>query len=107
METREFDTRSLNGWASLFVLVLLGAGLAYVGYDAISNVVASSREVPRGPGVADIAYIVGWGLPCAVWVLLMFGFFTLQPNLGAVLILFGKYKGTVQGSGLAQWNPLP
>jgi len=106
METREFDTRSLNGWASLFVLVPLGAGLAYVGYDAISNVVASSREYPRGPGVADIVYIVGWGLTCAVWLLLMFGFFTLQPNLGAVLILFGKYKGTVHGSGFHWANPL-
>jgi regulator of protease activity HflC (stomatin/prohibitin superfamily) len=34
------------------------------------------------------------------------GFFTLQPNMGAVLVLFGNYKGTVTSSGWCWANPL-
>ena len=33
------------------------------------------------------------------------GFFTLQPNEAAVLILFGAYKGTVRDSGFCWTNP--
>jgi regulator of protease activity HflC (stomatin/prohibitin superfamily) len=33
------------------------------------------------------------------------GFFTLQPNEGMVLILFGAYKGTVRDSGFFVVNP--
>jgi regulator of protease activity HflC (stomatin/prohibitin superfamily) len=33
------------------------------------------------------------------------GFFTLQPNEAAVLILFGAYKGTVRQSGFSWTNP--
>lgn len=106
METSEVETRSFNGWVSLLVLVVVALALAYVGYDAISDTVAASREYPRGSMVADIVYIVVWGLVCLVWLLLMCGFFTLQPNMGAVLILFGKYKGTVQRSGFHWANPL-
>lgn len=33
------------------------------------------------------------------------GFFTLQPNEAAVLILFGAYQGTARGSGFSWTNP--
>jgi regulator of protease activity HflC (stomatin/prohibitin superfamily) len=33
------------------------------------------------------------------------GFFTLQPNEGRVLVLFGSYKGTVRASGFHWGNP--
>ena len=35
-----------------------------------------------------------------------FGYFTLQPNEGRVLILFGAYRGTVRHSGWHWTNPL-
>jgi regulator of protease activity HflC (stomatin/prohibitin superfamily) len=38
-------------------------------------------------------------------LVLWFGFFTLQPNIAAVLTLFGKYKGTVHESGFHWANP--
>src|SRR5690242_9370483 len=38
------------------------------------------------------------------WVLVL-GFFTLQPNEARVLVLFGKYKGTVRESGFHWGNP--
>ncbi len=40
-----------------------------------------------------------------VWVIMLNGFFTLQPNEARVLVLFGKYKGTVRESGFFWGNP--
>lgn len=34
------------------------------------------------------------------------GYFTLEPNEGGVLLLFGKYQGTVRGEGFSWTNPL-
>ncbi len=39
-------------------------------------------------------------------IFLSCGFFTLQPNEAAVLILFGDYRGTVRTSGFFFTNPL-
>ncbi|MCC7156952.1 MAG: SPFH domain-containing protein, partial [Bryobacterales bacterium] len=48
-------------------------------------------------------------LACAIVELIalvcMGGFFTVQPNQGAVLTLFGKYVGTVNAPGLRFANP--
>src|SRR6476619_6747385 len=38
-------------------------------------------------------------------VLLLTGFFTLQPNQARVLVLFGAYKGTVRTAGFHWGNP--
>jgi regulator of protease activity HflC (stomatin/prohibitin superfamily) len=51
-----------------------------------------------------------WLLGAAVVLLILSivgssGFFTLQPNEAAVLILFGAYKGTVRDSGFFWTNP--
>jgi regulator of protease activity HflC (stomatin/prohibitin superfamily) len=40
-----------------------------------------------------------------VWIVCTTGFFTLQPNEAAVLVLFGKYVGTVRESGFHWANP--
>ena len=40
-----------------------------------------------------------------VLVILLFGFFSLQPNEARVLVLFGAYKGTVRESGFHWGNP--
>ncbi len=40
-----------------------------------------------------------------VLVILLTGLFTLQPNEARVLVLFGKYKGTVRTSGFHWGNP--
>lgn len=38
-------------------------------------------------------------------IISLVGFFTLQPNEARVLVLFGKYKGTVKASGFYWGNP--
>ena len=40
-----------------------------------------------------------------LWFFILPGFFTLQPNEAAILILFGNYKGTVKNSGWSWANP--
>ena len=49
--------------------------------------------------------IVVLSLVATVWAVLLGGFFTLQPNQAAVLLLFGRYKGTVRTSGFHWANP--
>jgi len=49
-------------------------------------------------------FIVGL-LSMVLAVVLIPGFFTLQPNQARVLILFGRYKGTVRDSGFHWGNP--
>ena len=92
MKTEEMEKKAFNGWATLAVLLAAGLGLAYATYRVIA--------------AENVWGIVGWGLVDTVWVVFMCGFFTLQPNLAAVLILFGQYKGTVRTSGFHWANPL-
>jgi regulator of protease activity HflC (stomatin/prohibitin superfamily) len=40
-----------------------------------------------------------------VSIVMLIGFFTLQPNEARVLVLFGEYKGTVRESGFHWGNP--
>jgi len=49
-------------------------------------------------------FVASWVL-IALGVLMLFGFFALQPNEARVLILFGAYKGTVRNSGFHWVNP--
>jgi regulator of protease activity HflC (stomatin/prohibitin superfamily) len=92
METRELETRAINGWASLLVWFIGALAFGYLGYSVIPD-----RQVWP---------IVGFGLGSLIWLVLPFGFFTLQPNMAAVLMLFGKYKGTVRHAGFHWANPL-
>lgn len=39
------------------------------------------------------------------WIIMICGFFTLQPNEAAVILLFGAYKGTVKNDGWHWANP--
>jgi len=65
--------------------------------------------------IAQFIYLVrgddismGWILvaaECLVFITLLCGFFTLQPNEARVLVLFGSYKGTVRTSGFHWTNP--
>jgi regulator of protease activity HflC (stomatin/prohibitin superfamily) len=52
------------------------------------------------------AFLIGFGiLGFIVWLILLPGFFTLQPNEAAALIFMGEYKGTVRTSGWHWQNP--
>lgn len=40
-----------------------------------------------------------------VWLIMLCGFFTQQPNQSRVMIFFGKYRGTFHGTGFFFCNP--
>lgn len=100
--TTEFERRTTSGWVVLPILIVLL--LAEIGvFIRLVYVVA---HTPRGVvPVVEICGIVACGLVFAILMVLMAGFFTLQPNEAAVILLFGAYKGTVRVSGFHWANP--
>ncbi len=92
MITREKEVKPLSGWLMLFVLLAAGAALGFWFKEIIT-----SEPTP--------GYIVTWSLAVMVWAVLLGGFFTLQPNVAAVLVLFGKYSGSVKANGFHWANP--
>jgi regulator of protease activity HflC (stomatin/prohibitin superfamily) len=99
-EHRENEVRVLSGWLMLPVCLglLLGA-IATLIYCIAARTQANVQEAP-GWGVAIAALVV---LPLSI--VLLTGLFTLQPNEARLLILFGRYKGTVRRSGFHWGNP--
>ncbi len=92
MKSQEVQRWSVSGWVMIAVLLIAGIGLGYYGYWCV-----------RGE---HIWHGVACGLLSLLWSVLCFGFFTLQPNVRAVLILFGRYTGTVSEGGFHWANPL-
>ncbi|HEX5131511.1 MAG TPA: SPFH domain-containing protein [Candidatus Krumholzibacteria bacterium] len=92
MATREKDARPLSGWLMLPVL-LVGGVLLGLWFREI---------VTTGP---TAVFMMTWSVAVIVWATLLGGFFTLQPNVAAVLVLFGKYSGTVKTNGFHWANP--
>ena len=52
-----------------------------------------------------VLLVVGIVVLCVGPLLMLMGFFTIQPNQARVLILFGDYKGTVRDEGFHWANP--
>jgi len=87
----ETDARTVKGWfALLIVLALLAFGAFF-----ISGAIGRSDTWPLITGTAMLAI----GLFCTR------GYFTLQPNEGAVMIFFGDYAGTARTSSFHWVNP--
>jgi regulator of protease activity HflC (stomatin/prohibitin superfamily) len=96
----EREVSALNGWAMLAVnLLLLVFGAALI--------LATASAAAHGEltGAAVGSRLLGGIALIALGVVLLTGHFTLQPNEGRVLILFGSYKGTVRTSGFHWANP--
>ncbi|MBL8215977.1 MAG: SPFH domain-containing protein [Bryobacterales bacterium] len=92
---REQERRSLPGIPVLLVLLLILAGSVW----AFVSIVKDVPRYERGPLLAALAVID------AVDIFLLCGLFTVAPNKGIVLQLFGKYSGTVKQTGLQWANP--
>ncbi|MBN1911047.1 MAG: SPFH domain-containing protein [Pirellulales bacterium] len=96
-QEREIQVRS--GWSMLplTVVFFVVAVLFFILFAASAD--------QRGKGLmAAISFIVF--LPTGIaFVLTLPGYFTLQPNEGRVLILFGDYRGTVRKPGWHWTNP--
>jgi regulator of protease activity HflC (stomatin/prohibitin superfamily) len=98
VRSREQTVRVNNGW----VMLVLWIGLLICDVALFIYSLAEGHRVQGHP-------LLGIFFPCIfVFVLLIIslsGFFTLQPNEARVLVLFGKYRGTVGESGFHWGNP--
>jgi regulator of protease activity HflC (stomatin/prohibitin superfamily) len=93
---RESERKTLPGIPVLLVLVLILLGSIW----AIAEIVSEVPRSQRGPLVAVVLVLD------ALDIFLMCGVFTVAPNKGVVLQLFGKYAGTAKQNGLQWANPL-
>lgn len=80
----EKSTKPLSGYLMVLVAIAL-----------IPTIVLSLTSQVFWLGIALIV----------LFILILPGFFTLQPNKAMVLILFGAYKGTVKDNGFFWVNP--
>jgi regulator of protease activity HflC (stomatin/prohibitin superfamily) len=95
---RENAVTVQNGWIWLPMVILLE--LSSLGLF-IHSISVSDRYGGHPNWMLFICGLLGMILA----VVLMWGFFTLQPNEARVLLLFGQYKGTVRQSGFHWGNP--
>jgi len=99
----EYSRKTWNGWAVFVVLAVVSIGLV----AAMVSLLVEAGDPPSGTTAEDpIGRIVTCGLAMVVAMILWAGFFTLQPNEAAVLLLFGAYRGTGKRPGLRWANPL-
>lgn len=93
--TKERVVSTSSGWPVVGLLFVAACGIGYLFYW--STVGRSSPEIWGILGA--IVAVLLWGFVTA-------GFFMLQPNQSAVLLLFGSYRGTTKQPGLRWANPL-
>jgi regulator of protease activity HflC (stomatin/prohibitin superfamily) len=80
------------------------SGLAALAVFLVVLLVGVQRIIAGADGGVPVTAILG-GVLVLVGVLGLSGLFTVQPNEGKVLTLFGKYVGTVREAGLFWANP--
>lgn len=95
---QERVVRVKNGWVMLPLLIALLLGdIALFIYSIIEGV-----RVQNEPYVSIFVPAL---VAVPILIILMTGFFTLQPGEARVLVLFGEYRGTVRTSGFHWGNP--
>jgi regulator of protease activity HflC (stomatin/prohibitin superfamily) len=87
-----------NGWVMLGLAIAVQ--LATIGVFLVGCVQMSPGHWVTGMLLVTLASFMQVGC-----VLLYVGFFTLQPNEARVLVLFGRYVGTVKEEGFHWANP--
>jgi regulator of protease activity HflC (stomatin/prohibitin superfamily) len=93
--TKEKPGKSLKGWLiAAMHLFLIGVFI----WLFLTSAIAEQWSV--------MGIVVQALLLITVAVVLPNGYFTLQPNEAKVLVLFGKYKGTINTDGFHWTNPL-
>jgi regulator of protease activity HflC (stomatin/prohibitin superfamily) len=100
--SREVEFRALSGWGMLGLQLLAPVGFVAAIVWFVGHVEGVGGDVP-GPQIA--AFVVSLVLLFFTWLVSWFGFFIVQPNVGRVLVLFGRYRGTLRENGLYWTNP--
>lgn len=100
--SQERPVRTLSGWAMLPMEIAIFCVAALLMW----LFVRSAIDAEATKGLPNFYLLVSSVLITAFGVFYCFGHFTLQPNEGCVLILFGAYRGSVHQPGWHWTNPL-
>ena len=90
---QEKERSVMSGWAPLVVLLAAQVATDYAFVKAVI------------PPPASVWIIVLLSIAITVEIILLVGFFTVNPNEARVLQLFGAYVGTAKNPGLRWANP--
>jgi regulator of protease activity HflC (stomatin/prohibitin superfamily) len=94
---RERALSTISGWLAVPVWI---AGFGLVFWQFIGAVGAQED------GVNNPLTIAGWLVAMVLLIVLLKGFFVVNPNEARVLTLFGRYGGSVKTDGFHWANPL-
>lgn len=97
--SKEFPNKAASGWTALVTLSLY---IVFIACLFVYPFLSGATEDNQTLAISTIfAAVIGLliGLVC------FSGFFTLQPNMSAVLTLFGEYKGSIKKEGFHFVNP--
>jgi len=98
--TQEKPINVTSGWIMLGITIgVFVAAIAMIVYFIYM------RASYQAPAWLDITSLIVGILTILIGIFLGNGFFTLQPNEGRVLVLFGTYVGSVRTSGFHWTNP--
>ena len=96
--TPERSITGTNGWGSVLTLMIVSlCSIVYLIYSII--------QLAEGAEFNPLLF-VGLVLTLVISSVCYNGLFTIEPNEAVVLVLFGKYNGTVSESGFWWVNPL-
>ena len=102
----EKTVRVRSGWPMLLLTAVATAVLvACIVAGAAMSPASDAPVATASEAVGVTLLVVGIVGICVVPLILLMGFFTIQPNQARVLILFGDYKGTVREEGFHWANP--
>src|SRR5512143_646449 len=89
---KEQEIRVHNGWVMLVLLIgLIICDIALFVYS-----IAEGTRMQQKPFLWLLLFSIA---AMITLIILLTGFFTLQPNEARVLVLFGEYSGTVRRAG--------
>ncbi|MCD6049917.1 MAG: band 7 protein [Verrucomicrobia bacterium] len=97
-KSQEKTLSAPSGWVMLGVVVAMFIG-------SIALLVISIKLMTGNQVVDGLWFLLFSVLGLVAASISCNGFFTLQPNEGRVLVLFGDYRGTVRNSGFHWVNP--
>jgi regulator of protease activity HflC (stomatin/prohibitin superfamily) len=90
----------IQAWAGIPVLLFALIMLIVPVWGFITTVRAAAAT-----GESPVLGMLFWAFVLVADIICLCGFFTVQPNQGVVLTLFGRYIGTVRDQGLRFANP--
>lgn len=96
--SQEKSLNAIGGWPMLGLQLVLLAAVLFL-------FINGGRLIDSGNEGAGAASIIGGLLLGAATMINFIGFFIVDPNKARVLVLFGRYRGTVRKDGFFWTNP--